>query len=160
MIINLVQVDQSLPIPEKASAGAAGYDLRASIKWREGVGSISSVSSTMGMVSIHPGEIKVIPLGIKIALDEGHEVQLRPRSGLAIKQGTTLVNSPGTIDSDYRGEVMAGLINLGSEVVRISHGDRICQMVGATVAPSWIHLVSELDDTARGEGGFGHTGKR
>jgi len=158
MIIDLVQTDKTLPIPERASAGAAGYDLRASIKGREGVGGISTILSEVGFVEIHPGQTKIIPLGIKIGMDFGYEIQIRARSGLAIKSGVTLVNGIGTIDADYRGEIMAGLINLSDKTYRVRHGDRICQMVAAPVIPCWIHLVGGLDDTERGEGGLGSSG--
>jgi dUTP pyrophosphatase len=158
MIIDIVRTDESLPLPEKASEGASGFDLRASIKGREGVGGISTILSQMGFVEIHPGQTKIIPLGIKIGMDLGYEVQIRARSGLAIKNGITLVNGIGTIDADYRGEVMAGLINLSGDIYRVKHGDRICQMVAAPVIPVWLHIQNKLDDTTRGTGGMGSTG--
>lgn len=160
MIINMVQVDKTLPVPTKATEGAAGYDLRASIKYRDGVGDVSPFHAQSGHMMIHPGDTKVIPLGIKASIDPGFELQIRPRSGLAIKHGVTLVNGVGTIDSDYRGEIMAGLINLGQEPVRIDHGDRVCQMIGKPVPESWIRLVSELTPTERGSGGLGSSGIR
>ena len=111
------------------------------------------------MVTINPGERKLIPTGLRIALPQGYEAQVRPRSGLALKHGVTVLNSPGTIDADYRGEVGVILINLGQDPFEIKHGDRIAQMVVAPYARVSWNPVDSLDETQRGEGGFGHTGK-
>ncbi len=104
------------------------------------------------------GAIVMVPTNICMSIESGYEVQVRPRSGLAIKHGITVVNAPGTIDADYRGEVKVGLINLGQESFTIHRGDRIAQLVVAPVAHARIELVKELDETDRGSGGFGHTG--
>lgn len=109
-------------------------------------------------LTVLPGDIALIPTGFALAIPVGFEIQVRPRSGLAIKKGLTIVNSPGTIDSDYRGEVKIGLINLGSEDVVIERGDRIAQLVLAPVVQAQFVEVDELDKTERGAGGFGHTG--
>lgn len=106
-----------------------------------------------------PGERAVIPTGIAISLPEGYEAQVRPRSGLALRHGITLVNSPGTIDSDYRGEIAIIIINHGHEPFTIRNGERIAQMVFAPFARASFLEVGELDETGRGEGGFGHTGR-
>ena len=104
-------------------------------------------------------ERKAVPTGLKIALPEGYEAQVRPRSGLALKHGISMVNTPGTIDSDYRGEIRVILINLGQEVVRFERGERVAQLVVAPVTRAEWQLVDELDQTDRGTGGFGSTGK-
>jgi len=109
-------------------------------------------------ITLQPGEIRFVPAGIFIALPEGFEVQLRPRSGLALKKGISIVNSPGTVDSDYRGEVGVIMINLGKEPVLIDRGMRIAQMVIQEVVKGKWEEVSELDETERNSGGFGHTG--
>ena len=146
MILNIVQVDLSLPLPKKASAGSAGYDLRASLE-------------DQWSVAILPGEVKIIPLGIKVGIEVGYSVQILARSGLAIKKGITLVNGVGLIDSDYRGELMAGLINLSDKTYLVRHGDRICQMIIAPVPSVDIQVVTSLEDTERGVGGFGSSGR-
>lgn len=110
-------------------------------------------------ILLQPGQRSLIPTGLAFAIPEGYEIQVRPRSGLAIKHGITLVNSPGTIDADYRGEVCVILINHGQENFTISPGDRIAQLIVAPVCQAGLMEVSELSETARGEGGFGHTGK-
>ena len=107
---------------------------------------------------LEPGEIRMIPTGFAVAVKPGYELQVRPRSGLAIKHGITVVNTPGTIDADYRGEVKIGLINLGREVFTINRGDRIAQLVLAPVCRASIVVTDELDSTERQAGGFGHTG--
>lgn len=132
-----------LPLPAYETAQSAGLDLRAAL---------------VEPLDLHPGERKLIPTGLKIAVPIGFEAQVRPRSGLAIKQGITMLNSPGTIDSDYRGEVMVIAINHGHETVRFNHGDRIAQLVVAPVVQVTIREVDALDATDRGEGGFGSTG--
>jgi len=132
-----------LPLPDYASAGAAGMDVRAAIG---------------SPVEIAPGAIARIPAGIAIELPAGFEVQIRPRSGLALKHGLTLANSPATIDSDYRGEILIALINLGSASVTIERGMRIAQMVLARTPRITWDEVDALSQSARGAGGFGHTG--
>jgi dUTP pyrophosphatase len=132
-----------LPLPSYETSGAAGMDLRAAID---------------GEAQLAPGERALIPTGIRIALPEGVEAQVRPRSGLALKHGISMVNAPGTIDSDYRGEIKVLLINLGQEPFRVRRGDRIGQLVFAPVLrATWRHVPS-LDETPRNAGGFGHTG--
>ncbi|MCH2139935.1 MAG: dUTP diphosphatase [Phycisphaerales bacterium] len=130
-------------IPDYQSSGAAGLDLHAAIE---------------GTVEIAPGEIAMIPIGIAIALPSGHEGQVRPRSGLASRYGITLPNAPGTIDEDYRGEVQVPLINLGGETFTVEPGMRIAQMIVSPVTHCQIEEVDALDETSRGEGGFGSTG--
>lgn len=132
------------PLPEYATPLSAGMDIRANLE---------------SSVVLKPLERKLIPTGLYIELPEGYEAQIRPRSGLAIKKGITVLNSPGTIDADYRGEICVILVNLSAEAFEIQDGERICQMVIAQHAQAeWIE-VEELGSTARGAGGFGHTGK-
>ncbi|SFI11359.1 dUTP diphosphatase [Albimonas pacifica] len=137
--------DPALPLPAYETAGAAGMDLRASFPDR-------------GTVSLAPGARTLVPTGLAIALPAGFEAQVRPRSGLALKKGLTVANAPGTVDSDYRGEVGVILVNLGDAAVEIAHGDRIAQMVIAPVTRGLWREVETLDETARGAGGFGSTG--
>jgi dUTP pyrophosphatase len=132
-----------LPLPVRMSGQAAGFDLAAAVT---------------GPTILQPGEIRLIPCGFAMALPPGYEAQVRPRSGLSSKHGITLVNTPGTIDADYRGEVRAPLINLGREAFTIERGMRIAQMVIVPVPPVELVEVKELDATDRGSGGFGHTG--
>jgi dUTP pyrophosphatase len=132
-----------IPLPEYATTGSAGMDLRAAVT---------------AEVVLRPMERKLIPTGFRIELPEGYEAQVRPRSGLALKYGVTMVNTPGTIDSDYRGELSVILINLGAEDFTIKRGDRIAQMVIAPVTRVLLEEVSEVNETTRGSGGFGHTG--
>ncbi len=132
-----------LPLPSYATSQSAGVDLLAAV--REDI-------------TLAPGERKLIPTGIAIALPEGYEAQVRPRSGLALKNGVTVLNTPGTIDADYRGEIGVILINLGQESFVVSRGMRIAQMIIAPFSHVAFALVEELDATARGEGGFGSTG--
>ncbi len=134
---------EDLPLPAYESNQAAGMDLRA------------AVTETL---IVAPGERAMVPTGIRIALPPGTEAQVRPRSGLAIRNGISMVNSPGTIDADYRGEVKVLLINHGQEPFTIQRGDRIAQMVIAPVLQADWEVVDDLETTARGEGGFGHTG--
>jgi dUTP pyrophosphatase len=134
---------KDLPLPAYQSAQAAGLDLTAAVA---------------APVTLAPGDRTMIPTGLAIALPPGTEAQVRPRSGLAAKQGVTLLNSPGTIDADYRGEIQVILINLGREPVIIERGMRIAQMVIAPVTQARWHEVAELPATARGAGGFGSTG--
>ncbi len=131
-------------LPQYQSEHAAGMDLHAAIA---------------EPIILEPGEIKLIPAGFKMALAPGFEAQVRPRSGLAIKHGISVPNAPGTIDSDYRGEVKVGLINLGRKAFTVEPNMRIAQMVVAAVARCVITEVEELDATTRGAGGFGSTGR-
>lgn len=131
-------------MPEYATSGSAGMDIHAMLA---------------EAVTLHPGERRLIPTGLKIELPEGYEAQVRPRSGLALKYGVTVLNTPGTIDSDYRGEIGVVLINLGQEDFEIKNGDRIAQMVVASFAQVKWNEVLILDNTVRGEGGYGHTGE-
>ncbi|WP_420862741.1 dUTP diphosphatase [Algirhabdus cladophorae] len=139
--------DQSLGVPEYETKGAAGADLRANF-----------VDGGDMVLSI--GARALIPTGLRVAIPEGFEIQIRPRSGLALKHGLTLANAPGTIDADYRGPLGVILINLGQADFVIKHGERIAQMVVAPVVQAQFELVSDLDATARGAGGFGSTGRR
>lgn len=138
--------DEALGLPFYASTGAAGADLRANFPNR-------------GAVVLEPGARILVPTGLRLAVPDGYEVQLRPRSGLALKHGITLPNSPGTIDSDYRGPLGVIVMNAGSEAFEIAHGDRIAQMVVAPVVRARFSLVDALADTDRGTGGFGSTGR-
>lgn len=131
------------PLPEYQTAGAAGMDLRAWLPVP---------------VTLQPMERKLVPTGLHIALPMGYEAQVRPRSGMAIKKGLTLVNTPGTIDCDYRGEIMVPMINLSQEPQTIEDGERIAQMVIAQYERIEWSAAELLDDTQRGAGGFGHTG--
>lgn len=133
------------PLPEYATKGSSGMDIRANLEMP---------------CSLQPFERALLPTGLFIELPEGYEAQIRPRSGMAIKQGITCLNSPGTIDSDYRGEIKIILINLSQEQQVIQHGDRIAQMIiQKTEKAEWIE-VKELELSVRNEGGFGHTGKK
>ncbi len=146
VLVSIVREPDSLdlPLPCYATAEAAGMDLYADVH---------------GPVTLQPGERLAVSTGIRIALPPGHEAQVRPRSGLALRDGIGMVNSPGTIDSDYRGVIKAILINLGQQPVTITRGERIAQMVVAPVARvKWIE-EPELPASTRGEGGFGHTGR-
>lgn len=134
---------QDLPLPDYASSGSAGMDLRAAAPQD---------------IILQPGERMLVSTGLKLEIPENFEGQVRPRSGLAIKHGITLLNTPGTIDSDYRGEVKVILINLGKEPYTIRRGDRIAQLIVARVSRAQVVKVSELSDTRRGGGGFGHSG--
>ena len=136
---------QDLPLPSYQTALAAGFDLMAAV-------------AANAPVIIAPGARALAPTGIAIALPEGFEAQVRPRSGLALKQGLTVLNTPGTIDADYRGEIQVILINHGNESVEIARGMRIAQMVVATVTRATFLEVISLDETSRGIGGFGSTG--
>lgn len=133
------------PLPEYATLGAAGMDLRASLS---------------EPVTLQPLERAIIPTGLFIELPQGYEAQIRPRSGLAIKSGITVINSPGTIDADYRGEIKVGLVNLSNKAFTIQSGERIAQMVVARHEVISWELVESLVPSQRGEGGFGHTGTK
>ncbi len=131
------------PMPTYATPQSAGMDLRANLE---------------EPVVLHPMERRLIPTGLHIALPEGYEAQVRPRSGLALKHGLTVLNAPGTIDADYRGEIGVVLINLSQEDFTINDGERIAQLVVARYEQVEFSLVETLDETERGEGGYGHTG--
>lgn len=131
------------PLPAYATSQSAGMDIRANLS---------------EPIVIAPLERKLIPTGLYIALPEGYEAQMRPRSGLALKHGITLLNTPGTIDADYRGEIGVILVNLSAEPFTVNDGERICQMVIASYCQAEWEPVEVLDDTDRGAGGFGHTG--
>ena len=132
------------PLPSYATALAAGMDLRANLE---------------EPIELFPLERSLIPTGVYIQLPEGFEAQIRPRSGLAVKHGVSIVNAPGTIDADYRGEIRVLLVNLSNEIFTVNDGERICQMVIAKHERIEWNEVDVLDETERGEGGFGHTGK-
>jgi dUTP pyrophosphatase len=137
---------EGLPLPAYETGGSAGMDLRAAVP-------------EDAPVTLEPGARALVPTGLKIALEAGYEAQVRPRSGLALKHGLTCLNSPGTIDSDYRGEVGVILINHGQEPFVIRRGERIAQMVIARHEQAALVEVAALDETARGTGGFGSTGR-
>ncbi|ABD53825.1 dUTP diphosphatase [Jannaschia sp. CCS1] len=139
--------DPSVPLPAYATAGAAGADLRANFEGGQGV-------------VVQPGARALISTGLRVALAEGFEMQIRPRSGLALTHGVTLANAPGTIDADYRGPLGVILINLGAEAFMVEHGARIAQAVVAPVVQARFERVDALEETARGAGGFGSTGTR
>ena len=141
-VMRLPPRGEPLPLPCYATGGAAGLDLRADLA-----------------LSLLPGERALVPTGLAIAVPPGHEAQVRPRSGLALRDGITCLNSPGTIDSDYRGEVGVILVNLGKQAVAIARGDRIAQLIVAPVSRAELVETSLLPPTGRGTGGFGHTGK-
>jgi dUTP pyrophosphatase len=145
--IAVVQLDHAkgLPLPAYETAGAAGMDLRAAVAEGE-------------PLTLAPMSRAMVPTGLSFAVPEGFEAQVRPRSGLAAKSGISCLNTPGTIDSDYRGEVKVILVNLGEEAFIIRRGDRIAQLVIAPVARAEWRVVDSLEDTARGAGGFGSTG--
>jgi len=138
--------DRTVPLPSYETAGAAGADLRVNLPDRD-------------TVVLQPGARTLVPTGLRVEIPQGYEVQIRPRSGLALKHGITLPNAPGTIDSDYRGPLGVIVMNAGQEVFEIAHGDRIAQMVVAPVLQARFELGEALSDTARGSGGFGSTGQ-
>lgn len=147
--VRVMKLDPNAAVPEYKTDGAAGMDLSACLP-RHGSGEA---------VTIWPGEIAKIPLGFAVAIPVGFEGQVRPRSGLSTKHGVTVPNAPGTVDSDYRGEMFVALINLGREAHTVRHGDRIAQLVIAPVTHARMVEVESLDETVRGEGGFGSTGR-
>ena len=138
-----VVAEEGASLPEYQSEEAAGMDLRAFLD---------------APITLQPGERVLIPTGLRVAIPVGYEAQVRPRSGLAVRQGLTVLNTPGTVDADYRGEIRVILVNLGQKPVTIEPGGRIAQMVLAPVVRARLRVVEQLPDTARGEGGFGHTG--
>ncbi|CAB5101940.1 Deoxyuridine 5'-triphosphate nucleotidohydrolase (EC [Olavius algarvensis associated proteobacterium Delta 3] len=136
--------DADIPLPDYMTPQSAGMDVRAAVE---------------DEVHLAPGDIRLIPTGLAMAIPNGFEVQVRPRSGLAVRHGIGLINSPGTIDADYRGEVRIAVINLGREPYIIHRGDRIAQLIVSRVFQSRFEVVETLDETDRNDGGFGHTGK-
>ena len=146
----LDDADPSIALPQYETAGSAGADIRANF----------ATDLRDSGLTLAPGGRALIPTGVRIEIPNGYEVQIRPRSGLALKHGITIPNAPGTIDSDYRGPLGVILMNLGTEPFNIAHGDRIAQMVIAPVVQAAFEVAADLSDTARGAGGFGSTGKR
>jgi dUTP pyrophosphatase len=144
VLIKQLPGSEDLPLPRYMTPHAAGMDLYAAVT---------------DDVILAPGERSLVPAGIAIALPEGCEAQIRPRSGLAIKNGLTLLNAPGTIDADYRGEIKIIMANLGQEPFTVRRGERIAQMVVAPVLTATLSAVDELPETERNSGGFGHTGR-
>ncbi len=144
VLIRRVQDNEDLPLPQYQSAKAVAMDLHAAVR---------------EPAELAPGNIFLVPCGFSVAIPLGFEAQIRPRSGLASKCGVTVVNSPGTIDPDYRGEVKVALVNLGKEVFTVERGMRIAQMLIVPVPRVRWEEVAELPETVRGEGGFGHTGR-
>ena len=147
-VVDIVRLahNPDLPLPAYETAGAAGMDLRAAVPEDEAL-------------VLRPGARTAVPTGLAFALPDGFEAQVRPRSGLALKSGVTVANAPGTIDADYRGEVKVILINLGQDAFVIKRGERIAQMVIAPVTRAELNVVATLDETLRGSGGFGSTGR-
>lgn len=141
--IKRVKRDIDLPLPDYETEGSSGMDIRACVT---------------EPVLMEPGEIKLIPTGMAVSIPQGYEGQIRPRSGLALKHGVGLINSPGTIDSDYRGEIAVIMINWGDRAFTIKHGDRIAQMIICKIHRADLVEVDDLDPTRRGNGGFGHSG--
>jgi len=144
VLIKQLPGSEDLPLPRYMTPHAAGMDLYAAVT---------------DDVTLAPGERSLVPAGFAIALPEGCEAQIRPRSGLAIKNGITLLNAPGTIDADYRGEIKIIMANLGQEPFTVRRGERIAQMVVAPVLTATLSAVDELPETERNSGGFGHTGR-
>ena len=142
--------DPLVPLPAYQTAGSAGADICANLP----------VEMRAAGFVLQPMERAIVPTGLRVAIPEGFEMQIRPRSGLALKHGITLPNTPGTIDSDYRGPLGVALVNLGAAPFVVSHGDRIAQCVIAPVLQARFEVVETLDITARGAGGFGSTGTR
>ena len=141
--------DRTLPLPAYETVGSAGADIRANLRPEDrGAG-----------VTLAFMQRVIVPTGLRVEIPAGYEMQIRPRSGLAVKFGVTLPNTPGTIDSDYRGPLGVALVNLGAEPFVIRHGDRIAQLVVAPVLQAGFQVVETLGDSARGEGGFGSTGR-
>ena len=142
VLVNIVNISSN-PLPAYATEGSAGMDLRANL---------------LQPLVLQPLERTLVPTGLFIELPAGYEAQIRPRSGMALKQGITCLNSPGTVDSDYRGELKIILINLSDTVQVINHGDRIVQMIIAKTERAELLVVPQLNESQRGIGGFGHTG--
>lgn len=146
-VVREIWADEGVALPDYATAGAAGADLRANFEDRLAV-------------ELRAGERMLVPTGLRVAVPEGFEMQIRPRSGLALKHGVTLANAPGTIDADYRGPLGVILVNLGAEPFLVEHGVRIAQAVIAPVVQARFEAVVALGETERGAGGFGSTGTR
>jgi dUTP pyrophosphatase len=142
--------DRSVPLPAYATDGAAGADVRANL---------AAADREIGL-TLAPLERRLVPTGLRAAVPDGWEMQVRPRSGLALRHGITLANTPGTIDSDYRGPLGVLLVNLGTEPYTVAHGERIAQLVVAPIAQAAFPVVGALPPTGRGGGGFGSTGRR
>jgi dUTP pyrophosphatase len=134
---------EDMPLPGYETQGASGLDLRAAVR---------------EPLTLHPGDIRLVPTGLAVSIPQGYEGQIRPRSGLALRHGIGMVNAPGTIDCDYRGEIGLILVNWGRAPFVIRRGDRVAQMVIAAVARAEVVEVDDLESTARGDGGFGHSG--
>jgi dUTP pyrophosphatase len=141
--VKRLEGQEDIALPAYETDGSSGMDLRAAVG---------------GEVVLNPGEIKLIPTGLAVSVPPGFEIQTRPRSGLALKHGIGMVNSPGTIDSDYRGEIKLIMINWGQSPFVIRRGDRVAQMLVSRVARAQVRVVADLDQTPRGDGGFGHSG--
>ena len=141
--VRRLEKGKEIPLPGYESEGSSGMDIRACVE---------------KSVSLKPGEIRLIPTGLAVSIPSGYDGQIRPRSGLALQHGIGMVNSPGTIDSDYRGEIGIIMINWGQKPITIHRGDRIAQMIISKVYQADIQEVVDLDSTRRGEGGFGHSG--
>ena len=144
VFIERTEEGKTLDLPQYQTEQSAGMDLYACLGKE---------------ITLDPGQITLVPTGIKIAIPDGYEAQIRPRSGLALKHGISLVNTPGTIDADYRGEIKIIMINHGSEAFVIRHGERIAQMVFNPIVHGEFIEMNQLEESVRGEGGFGHTGK-
>ncbi|WP_170372570.1 dUTP diphosphatase [Ruegeria arenilitoris] len=138
--------DPAIALPSYETAGAAGADVRANLPDR-------------GSITLQPGERALVPTGLRVEIPDGYEIQVRPRSGLALKHGITLPNAPGTIDSDYRGPLGVIVLNAGREAFEIGHGDRIAQLVVAPVIQARFEMADSLQESQRGSGGFGSTGR-
>lgn len=134
---------KGLDLPRKASVGSSGFDLLACVD---------------GETEIGPGRVALVPTGLCVEIPRGYEAQVRPRSGLALRNGVTVLNTPGTIDSDYRGEVGVIIVNFGKASFKVKRGDRIAQMVFCEVCDAQFDVVDDLEDSRRGDGGFGHSG--
>ena len=143
VLLEILEHASGLPLPSRATSGSSGVDLTAAVD---------------SDILVRPGTTELIPTGLKVCIPSGYEWQIRPRSGNALKYGITVLNSPGTIDSDYRGEVKVILANLGMKPFRISRGDRIAQAVLTPVVHPIFKVVDSVPETRRGEGGFGHSG--
>jgi dUTP pyrophosphatase len=143
ILVKRLDGHRDMALPSYETDGSSGMDLRAAVRDK---------------VVLEPGQIRLVPTGLAVSVPQGYEAQIRPRSGLALKHGVGMVNSPGTIDSDYRGEIALIMINWGHEPFVIKRGDRIAQMIIAEVCKAKLVEVDDLEETRRGEGGFGHSG--
>lgn len=145
-VIREEEADPSIPLPSYETAGAAGADVRANLPGK-------------AAITLEPGQRALVPTGLRIEIPQGYEVQVRPRSGLALKHGITLPNTPGTIDSDYRGPLGVIVLNAGQDPFEITHGERIAQLIVAPVVQATFEAADALSETDRGAGGFGSTGR-